>query len=406
MTLISFFRDHNRFLLFGMLMTYLSSFGQTYMFGAFKPALMESLSLNDASFGLWYLIITLGSAFGLNFLGGFIDRMPLSRWTMIVLISMIFSLAFLWLGSSFIPIILAMLAVRLIGQGLLVHIAATSMTRYFEDGRGKAISIALLGIPLGQATLPYAATLMQASMNWQLSWFILGAGLIILSIPLVHWLLHDHHHRHHSWLEQTAEHENKLQGQILHFKRKQVLRDYKFYLFIPNLIGIPFWVTAVFFFASDIAAAKKMAMTDFTALYLWNGVSAIVAPFIVGSLVDKYSGKPLLLLATPIMVIAMLLCIYMETQIHISLFFFILGFCLGASVPVNNSVLAELYGTKYLGEIKSLTASIIVVSTALSPWLIGIMLEQGWSIITLMWGGVLHAIFAVPLLYPIIKSKP
>src|SRR5690606_40098761 len=44
--------------------------------------------------------------------------------------------------------------VRLCGQGLLPHTAQTTMARYFDDHRGKALSISASGVPLGEVVLP------------------------------------------------------------------------------------------------------------------------------------------------------------------------------------------------------------------------------------------------------------
>lgn len=403
-SMTNFMRDNSRFLTFGIYAAFLSSFGQTYMFGAYKVSIQQDLNLSESDFGFWYLLITIGSAVGLNLLGGIIDRVSLLRWT--VSITLLFYVAFglLYLSSSFAFIIIFLVFIRLFGQGLMVHTASTSMSRYFLTGRGKAISIAMLGIPVGQAILPYLATTTQQVMHWQTSWLLLAAIFILGGLPVLMLLLKGHASRHDNWVSATAKNGAHSQNASLQWRRKDMIKDYRFYCLLPNLLGIPFWVTAVFFFASDIAAAKGFNMTDYTALYVFNGLSAVLAPFLIGTLVDKHGGKQFLPLAAPILFLGMISCIYMDSLLGAAVFFFIMGLSMGASIPVNNSVWAELYGTKYLGEIKSLSTSIVVLSTALSPWLLGIMIEAGWDIITLMWGGAIHALVSIPLLIPVMKS--
>ncbi|WND03387.1 MFS transporter [Temperatibacter marinus] len=404
MQTFKFLHQNSRFLSFGFLMAFLSSFGQTYVFGAYKVNMMADLGLSNSEFGFWYLLITIGSAVGLNFLGGHIDHMPLKKWTLRLVVCMIITLFLLYFSPFFSLTILALIFIRLIGQGLFVHTSTTSMSRYFLTGRGKALSIAMLGIPLGQALLPYLATLTQQAMSWQQSWLLIGVGFLTLSIPLTMFFLKDHDKRHECWVEATTTSNSEQEETAQHKRRRDVIKDYRFYLLIPNFLAIPFWVTAVFFFASDIALIKNISMADFTSLYVFNGVSAILAPFIMGSLVDKYGGKPFLLLAAPILSIALLICIYMQSLTGAGIFFFVLGFSMGVSIPVNNSVWAELYGTRYLGEIKALSVSIVVLSTALSPWLIGLFLEMQMSIITILWAGVIHSLLAIPLLIPVMRS--
>ena len=48
--------------------------------------------------------------------------------------------------------------------------------------------------------------------------------------------------------------------------------------------------------------------------------------------------------------------------------------------PVFNSLIAERYGTKWLGEIKSLALPLTVFSSALSPSLLGFLIDKNFSI--------------------------
>ena len=81
-------------------------------------------------------------------------------------------------------LLFALFAMRLTGQGLMTHTASTSMARYFERGRGKAISIALLGFPAGQAALPPLAVAAAAVVGWRVTWVGAGTVLAVVLVPL------------------------------------------------------------------------------------------------------------------------------------------------------------------------------------------------------------------------------
>ncbi|BBI63680.1 hypothetical protein HSBAA_49860 [Vreelandella sulfidaeris] len=78
-----------------------------------------------------------------------------------------------WLG------IVGLGIVRLCGQGMLTHLGNTLAAREFSTMRGRAIGLANLGIPLGEALLPplVAAALIWSS--WQTFWWLL-CGTIAL----------------------------------------------------------------------------------------------------------------------------------------------------------------------------------------------------------------------------------
>jgi len=78
-----------------------------------------------------------------------------------------------------------------------------------------------------------------------------------------------------------------------------------------------------------------------------------------------------------------------------------LGLGAGITLPINNAIWAELYGTRYLGEIKSLSTSIVVVSTALSPFIIGLALEGGYTLTSVLVVGAATCLVALLLVLPV-----
>ena len=52
--------------------------------------------------------------------------------------------------------------------------------------------------------------------------------------------------------------------------------------------------------------------------------------------------------------------------------------------PMINSLLAERYGTRWLGEIKSLAMPLNVLASAVSPILMGLMIDAGSGLDDLM----------------------
>ena len=68
-----FVKNNSRFLLFGFILTFCSSFGQTFFIGIFNPYIREDLSLSHSEFGLIYSLATLLSSFSLIWIGKKID---------------------------------------------------------------------------------------------------------------------------------------------------------------------------------------------------------------------------------------------------------------------------------------------------------------------------------------------
>ena len=68
--------------------------------------------------------------------------------------------------------------------------------------------------------------------------------------------------------------------------------------------------------------------------------------------------------------------------------------------PVINALLAERYGTKWLGEIKALASPLNVFSSALSPVVMGMMFDAGYMLQSLV--AFLSVLAAINVVMPFI----
>ena len=87
-------------------------------------------------------------------LGRFIDRVDLRLWVALLGVAAVGACIVMSVAPSVVLLAVALFMLRLSCQSLLTHTYMTSMARYFDSGRGKAISIAMLGHPLGEAVFP------------------------------------------------------------------------------------------------------------------------------------------------------------------------------------------------------------------------------------------------------------
>ncbi len=399
---MTFIIKNARFLGFGIALAFLSSFGQTYFIGVYKTAITDEFQLSNSDFGLYYLLITLVSAVGLNQLGHIIDRVRLAPYVSVLIVAMAAACLMVSINGSLWLLVPALMLVRLLGQGLLTHASMTSMSRYYSKNRGLAVAVAGLGFPLGQAILPLVAVLLMGSYAWRSGWLIFAAVLVLAALPLIAWMLKGQQARHDSWQQDQIADQQKQQSQThAHLCRRDVLVDIRFYLMLPALIVGPFWITAVFFFPTEIAAYKGLEIIDFTAFYGFYALGSVAAPFLGGLLVDRYGGRHLMPLYPPLFAAALLVIIPDYGPVGVVLLMGLLGLGAGITLPINNAIWAELYGTRYLGEIKSLSTSIVVVSTALSPFIIGLALEDGYTLTSVLAFGAVSCVAAMILVLPV-----
>ena len=152
---VTFFLANRRFLAFGLLLTFSSSFGQTFYIALFGEQIRADFSLGHGGFGTLYSLATLTSSVILVWAGRRIDDVDLRVYTALVCVGLIVACFLMAVIPGSVPLLFLTVALlRMSGQGLLGHTAATTMARYFDADRGKALSVSSLGYPAGKTASP------------------------------------------------------------------------------------------------------------------------------------------------------------------------------------------------------------------------------------------------------------
>lgn len=381
----SFARIDTRFIAFGFVLTLSSNFGQTFFISLFSPHIRDELNLSDGGFGLLYSIATLASALSLVWVGTLVDRMSLRPLTIAVCLAMCLAAVLMAWSPAVIVLALAIYLLRLNGQGLLGHISITSMARYFNASRGKAISIASLGFAAGEATLPLIAVGTIAAIGWRQTWLAIAGLLLLVLIPLVLWLLRGHGHRHARYLSETESDEAEIEtstaahvaaSPVRHWTRGETVRDWRFYLLMPAALMPAFIVTGVFFHQVRMVEEKGWALEWFAACFI--GFAAVQFPtsLIYGELIDRFGARRAMPFYLIPLALAMVTLAYAVHPAAALVTMVLIGMTSGAVGPLVNSTLAEMYGVRHLGAIRSLSTALMVFSTSLSPFVMGALIDR------------------------------
>ena len=97
------------------------------------------------------------------------------------------ALAALWLSSAtnILALGVGLFAMRALGQGLLSHLAMTTVAKWFDAARGRALGIAMLGFPIGEALLPVVAASAMAIFGWRAVWLGVAAFAAFVLAPAI-----------------------------------------------------------------------------------------------------------------------------------------------------------------------------------------------------------------------------
>ena len=153
-------------ILFGFIFTFFSSFGQSFFLGLFNSSIRDTLSITHGQFGSIYASATLCSSLLLIWVGKKIDDINIFRFAIYVTLLLSFSCFFFSKISSIVFLFIAVFLMRFSGQGLMSHTASTTISRYFNKRRGKALSAIWFGLSTAEFTLPTLMIFLLTIFSW------------------------------------------------------------------------------------------------------------------------------------------------------------------------------------------------------------------------------------------------
>ena len=359
----------------GILLIFCSSIGQTFFISLFSGEIRNTFNLSHGMFGILYSVATLTSATLFFWLGKLTDQFNLTVLGLITL-GILSGFSFLLSSAETLHILfLSLLGLRLFGQSMISHIAVTAMARWFSKKRGRALSIALMGHPIGEALLPSLITFFLFQYTWREIWVGIGTCIIIIFLPLVYWLgRHLKSSKHYSSNSGLTKSKKKL---IDSWNRSQVLKDLRFYQVLPGLLASPFIVTGVFFHQIHLIETKSWSIALLASSYPFFALSVIGVTFGAGWIIDRFGTVHLLRFFLLPLAFGLILIAGTDKAFAIPIFMILMGASAGSATIVISTLWVELYGINYLGSIRSMFFSMVVLATSVSPALMGLLLDIG-----------------------------
>ena len=359
----------------GLFLIFSSSVGQTFFISLFSGEIRNAFNLSHGMFGILYSVATLTSATFFFWLGKLTDQFNLTVLGLITL-GILSGFSFLLSSAETLHILfLSLLGLRLFGQSMISHIAVTAMARWFSKKRGRALSIALMGHPIGEALLPSLITFFLFQYTWREIWVGIGTCIIIIFLPLVYWLgRHLKSNNHDSSNSGLTKSKKKL---IDSWNRSQVLKDLRFYQVLPGLLASPFIVTGVFFHQIHLIETKSWSITLLASSYPFFALSVIGVTFGAGWIIDRFGTVHLLRFFLLPLAFGLILIAGTDKAFAIPIFMILMGASAGSATIVISTLWVELYGINYLGSIRSMFFSMVVLATSVSPALMGLLLDIG-----------------------------
>ena len=362
-------------IVFGFIFTFFSSFGQSFFLGLFNSSIRDALSITHGQFGSIYASATLLSSIVLVWIGKKIDDVNILKFASYVIIFLSASCFIFSKISTVIFLFVGIFLMRLAGQGLSSHTATTTISRFFEKNRGRALSTGWLGLSLAEFIMPVLIVFLLTFIEWRDIWVSISI-LVILVLPVATFLLVKD-------VKLDTREESKIDEnnkEIKQWKRIEVLKDYRFYIICMTMLAMPWIATGSFVYQSFISSSKEWGPYVIAQSFMAYSILSVITLFISGFLIDKFSSRKLLIYMNIPLLFGTVVLYYFNAPLSSFVFFGLVGVTNGLANVLGSSTWAEIYGVKYIGSIKALTTALMVFSTAFGTALFGFLIDSGFSI--------------------------
>ena len=381
-------------ILFGFIFTFFSSFGQSYFLGLFNSSIREALSISHGQFGSIYASATLCSSLLLIWVGKKIDDVNIFKFAFFVTILLSFACFFFSRITSVFLLFIGIFLMRFSGQGMMSHTASTTISRYFTRTRGRALSISWFGLSSAEFIMPVLMVYLLTIIDWKNLWLIFSLTVLIV-LPVTSFLLI----KNLNLDSREASDEDKKDVEIKQWKRREVIKDYRFYIISSNMLAMPWIFTGFAVFQSFVQTSKGWGPYVIAQSFMSYSIFSVLTLFLSGFLIDKFTSRKLLIYMNIPLLLSVVVLFFFDTPIAAFIFLGLVGISNGFANILGSSTWAELYGVKYLGSIKALTTALMVFSTAFGTALFGLLIDKGYSIEQIALVSFLYIIISIILLF-------
>lgn len=344
--------------------------GQTAGVSVFIDPMITALDLTRSQVSGAYLLGTLGGALAMPRIGRLIDERG-ARLTM-ALIGGAFGAVLAGMAGvrGLVTLTIGFVGIRMFGQGGLSLVATTAIAPWFDRRRGFAIGVTSA---IGSALLslvPLGAAFIIGATGWRLAWLVLAA-MIWVTVPVLAF---------RGLIDRPADVGQQVDGAKApsdeerrraavgpNFTRGEALRTPMFWAVAGAVAATGMISTGLGFHQIDLLGAQGLTPVEAAANFLPQTFAALTATLLVGSMVDRFASRWVLLVSMLLLAGSMMVVPLVSPGVTAALYGMMVGAAGAAVRALEAASFPKLFGIGSLGAIRGVVSSISVASTAFGP---------------------------------------
>ncbi len=355
--------------------------GQTFSISIFIDTYIEQFGWSRALVSGYYSVATLTAGLTLPMVGRAIDTR--GHRIMMSVVGALLGLTALWMSFISAPwmLFVGFLFLRLLGQGSMTLLPQTLVPQWFTRTRGRALSLMSLGIVISSSVLPPLNNWMIASFSAAFAWRVWASLLFGVMVPAAYFFVKDKPEEIDEIPDGRKASEDgvhlkfstpRVKASEYPWTVKEAMGTRSFWLMLLCMV-IPSMVnTGITFHLLSIIGDKGFT-NAFAALLL--SITAMVQfpmTFVAGQIVDRFQVHHVKGINYLLYFAAVGLLLIGGSRWHLVVYAVLMGLFMATDSVSTGVLWPNYYGRKYLGSIRGITMTAVVIGSALGPLPLGI----------------------------------
>jgi MFS family permease len=344
-------------------MGFCSGPGQSFTFSVFQPFLLESFDISRSAFAGIYAAGSLLSALVASLAGRAADRYGIRRTLAIAAVAMAAACAGMALSGGLVALSVSLAVLRALGQGTLVLLGSLLVMHWYARRRGRAMSLAGLGVSVSGAVLPPACFALIAAIGWRASYGWIG-GVLLVALSAVAVLMV------RGTPEELGQHpdgDGEPQPVPERKADRRVFRSARFWILATALASAPFVVTALVFHQVSLFADRGISGEAAAAMLSVLAVASAVTTLVTGALVDRHGVRKVLRASLALQMLCLALAHLLQPGAMLWAYTLLVGAVAGSSAVMGGVTWARFYGRDGLGAVQGSAGTVMLTAAAVAP---------------------------------------
>lgn len=381
----------------GALSLFFSGAGQTYSNAVFIDEYIINFGWERSLVSGIYSGATLAAGLLMFIVGTSVDKYGQRKISLVV--SILLAGACIWNSYVISPwmLFIGFFLIRLLGQGSMTLIPNTLIPQWFIKQRGRAFSFMMIGGFISSTMYPPLNAWLITEFGWEVTWRILGISILVIFVPLAYFFMKNKPEDIGLMPDNAGNTEkvdaSKVKKEDVSWTLREAARTRQFWLMLL-CVSIPAMInTGVTFHLVSIVSTSGLGIG--TAAFILSLMALVGFPItmLAGFLLEKVKVNYMFAFVFVGQFIFLIILFFTQSFTWAVIFGVIWGFTGGLERICISVVFPDYFGRGYIGSIKSIATTVMVVGSAFGPLPFGIAFD---------YFGSYNEIILVSLLFPVL----